>query len=356
MSVRAAVIGCGDVSAIHLDALAGLDDVELVAVCDTDPGRRTQAAAATGVPGTASLAETLDRYAPDVVHLCTPHHQHVEPALEALAAGVDVLTEKPLAPTLADAQRLVDAAAASGGPGGSEGPRIGVCFQNRYNASVQEARRVLTGGELGTPAGAVATVAWHRTPEYYRARPWRGTWAEGGGGLLINQAIHTLDLVQWLLGGVTDVAGHASTDALGEVIEVEDTASLTLTHPGGARSVVFATNVAPTNLPVQLDIVCERGSLHISNGLVVRPAEGPERTVAEHAAPASARSYWGASHAALITDFYAGFGRGEPFWISPAEALPALQIVKAAYDGSPGLAGRPGAELDAGNRFGARAI
>lgn len=342
MTIRTAVIGCGDVSATHLDALQDLNGVELVAVCDTDSQRRARTSAATGVPATADLTETLERFSPDVVHLCTPHHQHIDLALEALAARVDVLMEKPLATNLADAQRLIDVAAGIG-PGG---PRIGVCFQNRYNATTQEVRRLLETEELGRPTGAVATLAWRRTPEYYQSRPWRGTWAESGGGLLINQAIHTLDLVQWLLGGVTDVAGHVSTNALRDVIEVEDTAALTLTHPSGARSAVFATNTAPANLPVQLDIVCERGTLQIAKDLVVRPAKGPERTVAERVAPASARSYWGASHAALIADFYAGHGTGEPFWISPAAALPALRVVKAAYDGSHGCSGHVGVEHD----------
>lgn len=352
MTIRAAVVGCGDVSTIHLDALRELADVELVAVCDTDPARRDTAAAENGVPGVASLTETLERYRPDVVHLTTPHHQHVEPALEALAAGVDVLTEKPLASTLADADRLV-AAAESIGPGG---PRIGVCFQNRYNATVQEMRRILESGELGEATGAVATVAWHRTPEYYRSRPWRGTWAESGGGLLINQAIHTIDLVQWLLGGVTAVTGHASTDALAEVIEVEDTATLTLQHEPSRqgverRSVLLATNAAPTNLPVRIDVLAERGSLQLAGELTVHPDDGPTRVVTERRPPAAARSYWGASHAALIADFYAGHGSGESFWISPAEALPSLQILKAAYDGPGGFAGRPGAEHDLANPF-----
>lgn len=352
MTIRAAVIGCGDVSTIHLDALRGLGHVELVAVCDTDPARRDAAAAENGVPGTASLTETLERHRPDVVHLTTPHHRHVDLALEALAAGVDVLTEKPLASTLADANRLVEAAGTIA-PGG---PRIGVCFQNRYNATVQEMRRVLTGGELGEAAGAVATVAWHRTPDYYRAKPWRGTWAESGGGLLINQAIHTIDLVQWLLGGVIDVTGHASTDVLAEAIEVEDTATLTLRHrPSrqGAerRSILLATNAAPTNLPVRIDILAERGSMQLAGELTVRPDGGPARVITERRPPATARSYWGASHAALIADFYAGHGSGEPFWISPAEALPSLQILKAAYDGPGGFAGRPGAEHDLANPF-----
>lgn len=342
-NLRTAVIGCGDISPLHIDAIAQLPGAELVAVCDTDPGRRAQAAQDAGVPGTATLTETLERFSPDVVHLCTPHDQHADLAIEALAAGVEVLTEKPLASTLEDARRIVDAAAAPGAP------RIGVCFQNRYNATVQEAHRVLTTGELGAPTGAAATVAWHRTPDYYRARPWRGTWAGSGGGLLINQAIHTLDLLQWLLGGVSAVTGCASTDVLGGTIEVEDTATATLTHPSGTHSVLLATNGAPTNLPVQIDIVCERGTLQIAQELTVLPADGEPRVVSERAAPAGARSYWGASHTALISDFYAGHGNGEPFWISPAEALPALQALKAVYDSPRGFPDRPGAELDRDN-------
>lgn len=342
-TLRTAVIGCGDISVLHLDAIAQLPDVELVAVCDVDPERRDRTAAEAGVPGTASLTETIERFSPDVVHLCTPHDQHADLAVEALAAGVEVLTEKPLASTLADARRMVEAAEAPGAP------RIGVCFQNRYNATVQEAQRVLEAGELGAPTGAVATVAWHRTPDYYLARPWRGTWAGSGGGLLINQAIHTIDLLQWLLDGVTAVTGTASTDSLGEVIEVEDTATVTLTHPTGIRSVLLATNGAPTNLPVQIDIMCERGTLRIAQQLTVMPTDGEVRVVTERAAPPSARSYWGASHAALIADFYAEHGRGEPFWISAAQAMPSLQILKAVYDGQRGFPGRPGAELDRDN-------
>lgn len=342
-TIRSAVIGCGDISALHIDAIAQLQGAELVAVCDTDPERRERTAQESGVPGTASLTETIEQHSPDVVHLCTPHDQHADLAVQALAAGVEVLTEKPLASTLADAERMVEAASAPGAP------RIGVCFQNRYNLTVQEAHRVLAAGELGAPTGAVATVAWFRTPEYYEAKPWRGTWAGSGGGLLINQAIHTLDLLQWLMGGVTSVTGSASTDVLGATIEVEDTATVALQHPAGTHSMLLATNGAPTNLPVTIDITCEDGALHIGPELVVQGADGSVRTVAERTGAPSARSYWGASHAALIEDFYTGNGSGEPFWISPAEALPSLQIIKAVYDSPRGFPDRPGAELDREN-------
>ncbi|MPV36895.1 Gfo/Idh/MocA family protein [Georgenia subflava] len=320
----AAVIGCGDVATVHFEAIAAIDDIDLVAVCDTDPDVLAAAVEAYGVPGFADHRALLAEMRPDVVHVCTPHDQHVPVALDCLAAGVNVLTEKPLAHTLEDAERLVAAA--------EEGEaRIGVCFQNRYNATSQAAREVLDSGELGKVVGATATVMWTRTPDYYRAKPWRGRWETAGGGLLINQAIHTLDLLQWLVGDVTGVAGHAATRVYGDVIEVEDSAEVVLSHADGARSVFFGTLGNVVNAPVTLDITAERGALSLRGDLTITYADGRVETVAERQAPSGGRSYWGVSHELLIRDFYARLGDAEPFWISPREAMKSLRILKDVY-------------------------
>lgn len=142
----AAVIGCGDVSVVHLDALASLPDVELVGVVEPDAGRREAAAQKYGVPGFADPAALLAQVRPDVVHVTTPHHTHVEVALAALAEGVHVVLEKPVASTLADGERLAAAAEAGGA-------KIAVCFQNRYNAAVRALQERLASGELGLSAG-----------------------------------------------------------------------------------------------------------------------------------------------------------------------------------------------------------
>src|SRR6478609_4807260 len=194
--VRAAVIGCGDISVVHTAAIAEAPDAELVAVCDRDPDRLANATDAYGVPGFADHNTMLDQVRPDVVHICTSHDQHVPVAIDCLARGVHVIMEKPLAHTLADGERLVAAAEQSQA-------KIAVCFQNRYNTTAAAMHQRLSTGELGRVLGAAATVCWHRTPDYYRSRPWRGTWAGSGGGVLMNQAIHTIDLLQWLLGDVT---------------------------------------------------------------------------------------------------------------------------------------------------------
>ncbi|WP_433872645.1 Gfo/Idh/MocA family protein [Saccharopolyspora sp. CA-218241] len=319
----AAVIGCGDVSTVHLEAIEAVGS-ELVAVCDTDPEVLAAAVERCGVPGFADHRALLAQVRPDVAHICTPHHQHVPVALDLLDAGVHVLVEKPLAHTLAAAERLV--AAAERNPA-----RIGVCFQNRYNATAQAARELLDSGELGAVLGATATVLWTRTPDYYLAKPWRGRWATAGGGLLINQAIHTLDLVQWLVGDVVDVRGRAATRLHGDVIEVEDTAELLLTHDGGARSVVFGSLANVVHAPVTIDITAERGSLSLRGDLTTTHADGRVETVRERRAPSNGRAYWGASHEALIRDFHARLGEDEPFWISPREAMKSLRVLTDVY-------------------------
>ena len=321
---KAAIIGCGDVSIVHFDALAGMDDAELVAVCDTDPARRAAAQEAHGVPGFADYRDMLEAAAPDVVHITTPHHEHAAIAIECLRRGVHVVLEKPLAHTLAEGQRLLAAAAESTA-------KIGLCFQNRYNAPVQEMRRLLDSGELGKVLGASATVMWHRQPDYYLSRPWRGSWGGGGGGLMMNQAIHTVDLLQWLVGDVVALAGSASTHALAEAIEVEDTAEFAALHSNGARSVFYATLANTLNAPVTLDISTEAAALSLRGDLTVTYGDGRSKVVPERATGSGGRSYWGVSHALLIADFYAGLGQPGPFWIDAAEGAKSLRIVKELY-------------------------
>ncbi len=323
--VRAAVIGCGDVSVVHLEAIDRIDGSELVGVADVDPQVAGAAAAKYGVPGFTGTSELIEAVRPDVVQISTPHDQHVDVALACLQAGVSVLSEKPVAHTTAEADRLVRWSA--------EHPEavVGVCFQNRYNATSQAVRDLLSSGELGAVLGAFATVAWHRSPAYYAKRPWRGERIRAGGGSLINQAIHTIDLLQWLLGEVTAVGGRAGTYLLGEVVDVEDSAQLILDHADGVRSVMFATNTAPLDFPVSIEIVTEKATLLIRGDLTITYADGRVDVVPERRAESGGRSYWGVSHELLIADFHAHVAARKPFWIDPAEAVKSLAIIEQVY-------------------------
>ena len=324
---RVAVVGCGDVSVVHLEAIAAIPGAELVAVCDTDPDRLAAAAQQHGVPGFADHRALIEAGVADVVHVSTPHHQHADVAVDLLSAGIPVLLEKPLAHTVADGERIVAAAESSG-------TRIGVCFQNRYNAVSVALRELLDSGRLGPVAAASATVLWHRAEPYYRSRPWRGVWATSGGGTMINQAIHTLDLLQWLLGDVVTVAGRASRRVPIRDVQVEDTADLVLEHDSGIRSVLFATTANGVDAPVTLEITCEQASLFVRGDLTISWADGRTEVVSEPRAAGGGRAYWGASHQRLIADFYDRLGDVEPFWISPAEAAKTLHVLDRLYASS----------------------
>jgi UDP-N-acetyl-2-amino-2-deoxyglucuronate dehydrogenase len=321
----AAVIGCGDVSVVHLQAIVNLDGVDLVGVCDTDAARAAATAERYGVPGFTGHRQLLDGARPDVVHISTPHHQHVGVAIDCLDAGVGVLVEKPVAHTPAEADRLIAATRAH------PQVRAGICLQNRYNEAARAAHARLRSGELGAVLGGSASVLWHRDPAYYRARPWRGRARDSGGGVLINQAIHTLDLMEWLIGDVVDVRGHAGRYALDGVVDVEDTAHAVLDHAGGARSVVFATVANVIDSPVTIEIVTERAVLTIRGDLTVTHADGRTETVAERRVSTGGRAYWGASHELLIADFYRTLNDPEPFWIGPQEGARSLRLIHQIY-------------------------
>ena len=159
---RAAVVGCGDVSVVHLQAIEKLDDVVLVGVCDTDQDRAAAASERYGVPRFADHRQLLAAVRPDVVHVCTPHDQHTPVAIDCLDARVAILVEKPVAHTVAEADRLI--AAADRHPD----VKVGICLQNRYNTAAHAAHRLLRSGELGAVHDGSATVLWHRDPAYYR--------------------------------------------------------------------------------------------------------------------------------------------------------------------------------------------
>ena len=238
--LRVGLIGCGSIASQHLDAIDANPDAVLVAVADTDEDAAAAVVADRGVPGYPDLTRMLDAEQPDVVHICTPHHLHAPMAIECLRRGVHVLLEKPVARRSRTVKPWC-------GPPGASTATIGVCFQNRFNPTILAIRDLLEGGTLGDLVGGRAAVTWFRDESYYASRPWRGRWAESGGGVLINQAIHTLDLLQWFLGDVTAVRGVAARVALSDTIEVEDTAALQLGHAGGrGRCSMPATATSPT--------------------------------------------------------------------------------------------------------------
>jgi predicted dehydrogenase len=236
--VRTALVGCGKVGEIHARALGTLAESEFVAACDADPARAGATADRFGGRPFTDLATMLRQAAPEAVCVCTPHPLHAEPAVLAAEAGAHVLVEKPMAASLADCDAMLAAARRTG-------VRLGVVSQRRWSEPVRRMRQAIDAGKIGQPVlGVVAMFNW-RDEAYYRSDPWRGKWDAEGGGVLVNQAPHQLDLLQWFMGEVDEVSGlWANLNHPG--IEVEDTALAILRFKsGGVGSVVASLSQKP---------------------------------------------------------------------------------------------------------------
>ncbi|MER5389259.1 Gfo/Idh/MocA family oxidoreductase [Saccharopolyspora sp. NPDC002686] len=253
-ALRVAIVGCGKISVNHATAVHAFQDAELTAFCDPELGRAEALRDRFGTGAVYSDFSTLlAEQSPDVVCICTPHPTHEKLVLEAVAAGAHVLCEKPLAVELDSAQRMIDAAR-------DAGVRLGVLFQRRYWPAARRIRAAIDDGLFGTPVLGECTVQLGRDRAYFEADAWRGKWSTEGGGVLMNQGIHYIDLLQWFLGPARTVTGHISTFRHGDYIEVEDTAVATVEFTSGALATIRATSIAAPGLGARVAVTGDNGA------------------------------------------------------------------------------------------------
>ena len=236
--LKTAIVGCGKVAGTHALAYQTLPNSELVSVCDVSPDRAQTFAAKLGVNAYADLAEMLKREKVDVLSVCTQHTQHPAAVEIAAAAGVHVISEKPLAIDLVSCDRAIAAAR-------SAGIKLGVVSQRRWYEPVQRMKEAIDAGKLGKPALAIVTMLGWREPAYYLSDPWRGTWEGEGGGVVVSQAPHYLDLLCWLMGPAAEL--HAYWDNYNHPgIEVDDTVVASVRFKsGGVGSIVLSNSQRP---------------------------------------------------------------------------------------------------------------
>lgn len=256
-----ALVGCGRISRFHIDAIARVEGLRLAAVCDNQPDRASAAAEPLGIPAFTSVARMLEHPGIDVVSVCTPSGLHPEHGMLAVRAGKHVITEKPMAVTLDDGRRFVEAAEAAG-------VTLFVVKQNRLNPPIQLLKRAVDRGRFGRLFMANVTVRWQRPQDYYDAEPWRGTWKFDGGAFM-NQASHYVDLIQWLLGPVDSVVARTATQA--RDIEAEDSGAAVLQFASGAIGVIEVNVLTfPRNFEGSITIMGERGTVKIGGTAVNR--------------------------------------------------------------------------------------
>ncbi len=318
--MKTAIVGAGVIGTIHARILSE-QGRSIAAICDTDT-ERARALAAANAPDAriyANYEEMLAAEEIDVVHICTPHYLHVEQAIYALERGVNVLCEKPLAahPDELDAILLAEKRSSA---------RLGVVQQNRYNAATRFALDYLRDHKV---TSGHASVVWSRGEGYFAASPWRGKLYEAGGGALINQALHTLDLLMLFCGMPSYVTARADIMKAREGVEVEDTVSA---HFGGAAEFsFFATINAAENLPAEIVLMLDGGQkLTVFQKSVLlddKPIFTDDGTM-----PGFGKSYYGNAHGALFDDFYDCIASGGEFPITAAEAARLMRLIFAVYE------------------------
>lgn len=301
--MRAGIVGCGAIAQVHAAVLNSMPGVELAAACDILPERARALAEKYGARPFDRLSDMLDHCPIDVLHVLTPHYLHAPMAMEAAARGLSVFMEKPAAITRGQWDALYAAC---------RGARLGVCFQNRFNPATQRAREILRGRELGEALGARAFVTWRREAPYYTQSHWRGQWASEGGGALINQSIHTLDLMVYLLGAPGEFGVSMRNRHLRGVIQVEDTVEARIDF-GGRCALFYASTGYCTDAPIMLEIQLEKGAVRIEGEeLSVFTPEGVTRQRLT-GGETLGKGYWGNGHLPCISRFYHCLESGERF-------------------------------------------
>jgi predicted dehydrogenase len=236
--LKAAIVGCGKVAGTHALAYNALPSAELVAVCDVSAERAQSFGEKLHVNSYTDLAEMLKREKVEVLSVCTQHTQHPAAVEIAAAAGVHVVSEKPLAIDLASCDRAIAAAKAAG-------VKLGVISQRRWYEPVQRMKEAIDAGKLGKPVLAIVTMLGWREPAYYLSDPWRGTWEGEGGGVVVSQAPHYLDLLGWFMGPAEEL--YAYWDNYNHPgIEVDDTVIASVRFKnGGMASIVLSNSQRP---------------------------------------------------------------------------------------------------------------
>jgi predicted dehydrogenase len=338
MPFRFGLIGAGVAADLHVQAMSALPDVEVRAVTDTDRSRAKALAERYSIPEVfESTDDLLASPFVDAVAILTPHHLHLPAAVAAAKAGKHVLAEKAFAHSVEAADAMIEVCR-------KHGVILGGILQNRFTPAAQACRHAVQAGEIGRVFLASVRVKLRRSAAYFERAAWRGRKAEAGGGVLLIQAIHTLDLLLWTLGMPHQVLGRCATTV--HSIEVEDLAVGILEFGGGALAVLEATTAAIPEHPPELEIHGDRGTaaLFDSRGFLSfwsstldRPASLPDRwrrnaeDFREQEEPALPSQAALDPHVENIRDFVAAAREGRPPLVNGVEARKSLLLMKALY-------------------------
>ena len=314
------LIGAGNISDTHARA-ADAAGLSVVAVFGENAEKARQLAARHGATAFDTLDSFLNCREIELVMIGSPSGRHAEQGAAVARSGRHVLVEKPLDISTDRIDALLEEVA-------SAGVTLGVFFQDRLKPDVIRLKQALTSDAIGTPVLATGEVKWSRPASYYSGSRWRGSWALDGGGALMNQGIHTVDLLLYLLGPAVRVSGIIATRV--HRIEAEDTAAATIEFESGVIATIAATTAAVDGQPRRVEIIGSRGSLILVGDALIDPAAAPR----PHDRPESARSPVVSdvsAHQRIIEDFVDAVGRGRPPVCDGREGRRSVAVVEAVY-------------------------
>ncbi len=325
------IVGAGVIGNVHSKALQGIPDANVVAVAETREDAGRELADANGATWYASYTDMLNDPKVDVVIVATPSGMHPEQVSLAAEAKKHVITEKPMAITKAGLDRMLKAV-------DDNGVELAVIFQNRLSSDVLKVKRAVEAGMIGKPIVGSAHVHWKRTDEYYAANGgWRGTWDLDGGGALMNQSIHTIDLLQWIMGGVSAISANIAT--LTHNIETEDTATASVVFRSGALGTIHGTTSCGKDWPVKVEILGTGGKVIIEGGRVTC-WEGDSELTDDLLTPMDRQFVegwdpnegFGIGHRRQLRLIFSSLRAGETPPVPGAEARKAVDIILAIYE------------------------
>ncbi|MDA0747637.1 MAG: Gfo/Idh/MocA family oxidoreductase [bacterium] len=343
--IRIGVIGVGAIGPSHVFSIKQVDGCQLGAVCDIRPEAAKKLADENGVPHFGSVKDMLAADVIDAVTISTPSGFHLDAALESVEGGKHALVEKPLEITTDRIDQIITAKE-------KQGVTVGCVHQSRFRPVVLKLKKLFENGLLGDIYSGSVYIKRYRTQEYYDSGGWRGTWKVDGGGCLMNQGIHDVDLFRWFLGDVEQVI--AMTDNVGRNVEVETLALALVKFASGAKGVVEGSTVAYPELPTYLEIFGSRGTVTFSANKLMRmdiidPTD--EETAArdellaltktheEERARNAKKSVAGTAvpsldmgHTPVITDFVEAIQAGREPFVSVHEARNAVELITAIYE------------------------
>lgn len=331
--MKFAIIGCGRISANHF-AAALANGLDIVALCDVVPQRMAEQAAAFGleeVPQYTDYRRMLAETAIDLAAICTESGRHAAIALDCIDAGVHLIIEKPIALALTDADEIIRRSEAAG-------IVVSACHQNRFNKSVQKIRQAVEAGRFGRMLHGTAHIRWNRGESYYAQAPWRGTWEQDGGALM-NQCIHNIDLLRWMMGDEVEEVMAYTDNLIHPYIEAEDLGLALVRFRNGAYGIIEGTtNVFPQNLEETLYLFGADGtvkaggkSVNIIEEWLFRDAlEDPEAVKAiYHEDPPNV---YGFGHTPLYADVIAAITQGRAPYVTARDGRNALEMILAIYE------------------------